>query len=58
MADKCVICEESVGKLFLDKIDGTIVKVKKEKGNENFLVCSDCQKEHKEKLKEKVSEKA
>ena len=44
---KCELCSEEIKTTFLDKLDGTFIKGK--------AVCSACQKEHKENLKEKVS---
>lgn len=61
MTEKCILCEEKIEKLFLDKIDGTIIKVKKENKNKEFYVCSSCQKEAEKQgqnLKKKVEEKA
>ena len=43
---KCEICGKKIEKTFLDKISGTYIKKK--------AVCSDCQKEYKDKLKEKI----
>ncbi len=46
MAEKCKICGSKVEKTFLDKIKGTYVK--------KSIVCSECQRKYKDKLKEKV----
>lgn len=57
MAEKCKICGEKIKETFLGKLEGTIVKVKNKKKNKNELVyvCSQCQKQGKDKeLKEIV----
>lgn len=46
MADKCTLCGKKVEKTFLDKIKGTYIKGK--------IVCNECQKKYKEKIKEKL----
>lgn len=46
MAKKCNICGNKIDYLFLEKIRGTYVNKKP--------VCSECQKKHQDKLKEKV----
>lgn len=51
---KCAICGNEIEDSFLEKIKGTIIKVKKEDKNENYYICDKCQKEYKEKLKEKI----
>jgi len=43
---KCAICSEKIETIFLDKIKGTYIKKK--------TVCSNCQREYKDKLKEKI----
>lgn len=40
---KCDICKKEVGKIFLDKILGTYVKI----GTKKHTVCSECQKRYK-----------
>ncbi|MBT3398260.1 hypothetical protein HOA55_05350 [archaeon] len=45
---KCTLCDEEIKTTFLDKLDGTFINKKP--------VCSACQKEHKDKLKDKISE--
>ena len=55
MAEKCALCKEKIKTTFLDKVDGTIIKIKKDKKTEKVYVCSSCQKEQKDKLKEKVN---
>ena len=45
MAKKCVICESGIEEEY-GKLQGTIVKVKDENNQNNFIhVCSGCQKE-------------
>jgi len=57
MAEKCTLCKEKIKTIFLDKIDGTIIRINQDKKTEKIYVCSSCQKQHKDKLKEKVSSK-
>jgi len=54
MKEKCCLCGEKINETFLNKIDGTIVKTGEGETSKKFYVCSTCQKELKEKLKEKV----
>ncbi len=54
MAEKCILCDEEIKTTFLDKTQGTIVKIKKENKNEFYYVCQDCQKKHKDNLKKEV----
>jgi len=53
---KCFFCGKDIEKTFLDKFNGTIVKIKE--GDKNILhyVCSQCQKKHKN-LKDEISKK-
>ena len=45
MSEKCCICKNEVIKEN-NKLNGTILKVKTTKGNNEFVyVCSDCQKD-------------
>ena len=53
---KCTICGNDIEEAFLEKIKGTIVKIKKGDKNVECPVCDRCQKQYKDKLKEKVSE--
>ncbi len=55
MVRKCILCNEEIGTTFLNKLDGTVVKVGEVEVSKRFYVCSDCQKEHGENLKEKIS---
>ena len=57
MAEKCVLCDKKIETVFLDKVDGTIIKIKKKEKNEKFYVCSECQKKFGRKLKEEVLKK-
>lgn len=43
---KCEICGNKIRELFLEKIDGTIIK--DEKGKKHFI-CSECQKKYPDK---------
>jgi len=52
--EKCNICKEKIQTTFLDKPKGTIIKIKQDDKNKNVPVCSDCQKKHKDKLREKI----
>ena len=56
MSETCIICKEELQKTFLDKINGTIVKIGKGEGSKKVYVCFACQKKHKDNLKEKVSQ--
>lgn len=47
--ESCCLCGEEVKLTFLDKLVGTMIHKK--------CVCNNCQKEHKEKLSEKVKER-
>jgi|GEM_PF-1053916 len=51
----CELCKEEIKSTFLDKLDGTIVKTGEGETSKRHLICSTCQKEHKEKLREKIS---
>jgi uncharacterized protein with PIN domain len=52
---KCELCNEEIKTTFLDKIKGTIIKTGENETSKSHYICSDCQKEHKEKIKEKLS---
>ncbi len=53
MAEKCEVCSEKIEETFLGKLKGTVVKVKAGKKNELHYLCSECQKQGKDKeLKE------
>jgi len=53
---KCAICGKEIEEIFLGKIKGTIVKIRKGEKNVEYPVCDNCQKEYKDKLKEKILE--
>ena len=52
---KCDICSEAIGELFLEKIDGTIIK--KPGFSKQYFVCPSCQKKNrsKEELLKQIS---
>ncbi len=50
---KCKICDNKIEETFLEKIKGTVVKIKKGDSNELCYVCPECQKKHKN-LKETI----
>jgi len=54
MAEKCGLCKEKIKTTFLGKLEGTIVRTGKGENSKKHYVCSDCQKEHREDLKEKI----
>jgi hypothetical protein len=56
MAQKCELCKEEIGTTFLDKLDGTIIKTGKGETSKKHYICSSCQKENKDNLKEKLLE--
>lgn len=51
MTEKCFLCGEKIEEIFLGKIDGTIIKISKNTRTGKEYICSDCQKEHGDKLK-------
>jgi gluconate kinase len=55
MTHKCYLCKKEITATFLDKFNGTIIKTKKDEALKTVYICSSCQKEHKENLREKVS---
>ena len=55
MVQRCTLCKEEIGTTFLEKLDGTVVKMGEGEDSKKCYVCSDCQKEHGENLKEKIS---
>lgn len=56
MAEKCELCDSKIETNFLNKINGTIIKTKEQDKIKFNYICSECQKEHKEKLKEKLNQ--
>ena len=53
---KCDICNEEIEKVFLGKLNGTIVKILEGEKNVEYRVCDKCQKEYKDKIKDKIKE--
>ena len=51
---KCDICKRDVKTLFLDKLEGTKVYIKDGDKNREFFVCSECQRKHRDNLKEEL----
>jgi len=54
MPHKCDLCKQEIKTTFLDKLDGTIIKTGEGETSKLHYICSSCQKEHKENLKEKL----
>jgi hypothetical protein len=54
MKIKCDLCKNEIQTTFLDKLEGTSIKVGEGETSKKFHICNDCQKEHKNDLKEKV----
>jgi uncharacterized protein with PIN domain len=52
--EKCAICNKEIEKGFMDKIIGTVVKIKNNDTKQTFLVCNTCQKEYKDSIKDKL----
>ena len=52
MAEQCLLCSGHIEKDYLGKLNGTIIKLKKNTSDRIGYVCSSCQKEHKNKLNE------
>jgi len=57
MAEKCALCGNEIKESFLEKLKGTRVFIRAGEKNNEFLVCHECQKEHKDKLKEELNKK-
>jgi hypothetical protein len=55
MAEKCEICGEKLEETFLGKVRGTTIRVKKNTRTGFVYICNNCQKEHKDKIKEIVN---
>jgi hypothetical protein len=51
--EKCELCNKDIKTTFLDKLDGTIMKTGEGETSKKHYICSSCQKEHKDKLKDK-----
>lgn len=54
MAEKCALCMNDIKETFLGKLKGTKVFIKEGEKNREVLVCNECQKKHKDKLKEEL----
>ncbi|MBU2589419.1 MAG: hypothetical protein KKB39_01510 [Nanoarchaeota archaeon] len=50
MAVKCEICKEKIEQTFLEKINGTFFG----KGKNKKAVCNNCQRKHKDNLKNMI----
>ena len=57
MAQKCEICQEPLETTFLNKIKGTIVKSGSGESSKKHYICDGCQKEFKDNIKERLSNK-
>lgn len=58
MPEKCVLCGEKVEESFLDKKNGTVVKIKEKDKNIKYYACNNCQKKYsniREEITKKVS---
>jgi len=57
MAKKCEICDENLEENEIGKLDGTVIKIKKDNKNELHYVCSSCQKKKKiEEIRKEIEE--
>ncbi|MBU2576757.1 MAG: hypothetical protein KKF50_03470 [Nanoarchaeota archaeon] len=54
MKERCELCKEEIKTTFLDKLDGTVIKTGGGETSKKHFVCSACQKEYRDKLKEKL----
>jgi len=57
MAYKCALCGKRIEELWPGKLQGTIVKINRNGKNMLAYACSECQREHREKLKEEIKRK-
>jgi len=57
MSNKCEICQKDLEMTFLNKIKGTIIKSGVGESSKKHYVCSSCQKEFKDKIKERIKNK-
>lgn len=55
MMAKCEICKDEVGVTFLNKLDGTLIRINKNNVLKKYYICSSCQKKYKEELKKQLS---
>ncbi|HRZ85567.1 MAG TPA: hypothetical protein P5277_02190 [Candidatus Paceibacterota bacterium] len=58
MTNKCDLCGEKIEETFLGKLNGSIVKIKKENKNEKCYVCDSCQKKHGTSIKKELEKVA
>ena len=54
---KCELCQRKIETTFLEKLNGTAVKMKDGDKNKLYYVCSDCQKKFGKDLKDEISKK-
>jgi len=54
MKQKCHLCKKEIQTTFLDKIKGTIIKTGEGETSKTHYICSSCQKEYKNELKNKL----
>ena len=54
MAEKCELCKAEIETNYIGKLVGTIIKTGEGETSKSHYICGDCQKEHKDKLKEKL----
>ena len=55
MTQKCALCKKEIKTTFLDKLDGTIIKIKERESLKKYYICSACQKKYGKNLKNKIS---
>jgi len=55
MKQTCNLCKKEIKTTFLDKLEGTITKTGEGETSKIHYICSSCQKEHKDSIKEKLS---
>lgn len=51
---KCVLCGKGIEETFLNKFEGTYVRVKEKDKSRMVALCRECQSKHGNKLKEKL----
>ncbi|MBT6689829.1 hypothetical protein HN903_00715 [archaeon] len=54
MKKKCALCNQEIKTIFLDKLQGTIIRTGEGETSKTHHICSSCQKEHGNNLKEKL----
>jgi uncharacterized protein with PIN domain len=55
MSQKCALCKEELKNSFMEKVEGTVIKTGTGETSKKYWVCTACQKENKDQLKEKVA---